>query len=795
MFKITDFVEFDSSNRAVCPNCALEGKAKKRNLSLIPDSDGAYKCHRGCSPETIRAALGQEKPRQVPTAIAQQPQKTSTSVAPHRIAEDHRQLMDNSTQAMEWLNQRGISREIAAHYKLGIARSKVGNRHLPGISIPLPNHSATAYWRKKRVAPWLPAAELPDEYQAWSQYAIPQQTFLTHNPPEAKTTYLCEGEWDAIRLGWELRGQSEIAIAAFTCGCSASPSVEELDRLPGEVVIFYDIDEPGRKGAEKLAGRLGKRAKVATVPAPDDCPEGWDISDALDYCPLSDIHAAAAAAIRWRRPEKVSDLRQRIVTNDELMARAPDYIEWLVPDLFTPNELFILGMPPRGGKSLFCMTLAKAIATGGKFLDRPVTQGSVLYINLEDGEAKIKTRQTAQVWSKGLPVYWLDKFKLNELNDLAEAIEHIEDLRLIIIDTFSRVRSDGSKETGAEMGQVLEPLQELAKDKNICILITHHLSKGTLEEGQNPFDLLRGSGSIRATCRGAMVIIPGESCYRLLSENGHSDNLDLRVRIYPETLEWQLLGNWQPKIDGDMKAQILDHLNLVGQATVTQVAESLNFKASSVSTTLYRLHADDMVAKTGGSGRAPAVYSRSPNLSQQGVLLLGHQDADGVRSVALSQQVEGYKSFSDQSDHLAESDQNRMITSPENDHFPAVIDILLGQSYRPCSEGAVVSQQAPPLLGQVGTTEKKQLAHTKPGDRVYYIGSDTAALRTDGTKQLAHIKPGDQVYYVGSNSADFRICGERQLTVKAVSDGIAVLTYPKWLVTQSIAASDLEIAE
>lgn len=36
---------------------------------------------------------------------------------------------------------------------------------------------------------------------------------------------------------------------------------------------------------------------------------------------------------------------------------------------------------------------------------------------------------------------------------------------------------------------------------------------------------------------------------------------------------------WNPRIDGDMKQQILDHLNLVGEATIQAIATELNFNA------------------------------------------------------------------------------------------------------------------------------------------------------------------------------------------------------------------------
>jgi hypothetical protein len=86
------------------------------------------------------------------------------------------------------------------------------------------------------------------------------------------------------------------------------------------------------------------------------------------------------------------------------MERAPDYVEWLVNDILNANELFLLA----AGKSLLAMRLSRAVACGTKFLDRPVMQGPVIYVNLEDADAKIKERVEAQQWPEGVPVHWLD---------------------------------------------------------------------------------------------------------------------------------------------------------------------------------------------------------------------------------------------------------------------------------------------------------------------------------------------------------------------------------------------------
>ena len=100
------------------------------------------------------------------------------------------------------------------------------------------------------------------------------------------------------------------------------------------------------------------------------------------------------------------------------------------------------------------MLLAKCIASREKFLGRAVTKGSVLYVNLEDSEAKVKQRELAQGWERDLPIYWLDRFKLSEtafLRDLAEEL----DVRLVVLDTLSRIRDDNLQESSAEISRYL----------------------------------------------------------------------------------------------------------------------------------------------------------------------------------------------------------------------------------------------------------------------------------------------------------------------------------------------------
>lgn len=685
-FEISNYVTFNSKGRGICPACQqVKGRNyRKLNLSLL--DSGAYHCHRGCTPAEIREALGATKERIIPTAIATSKPPSPISISPQKVKEAHDQLISQETsKAKTWLEARGITEEIIRHFRLGIARSKVGKSHLPSISIPIPaNSDCTAYYQKKRVAPWLTQEEQPPEYKPWSQYGIPATIFFTHQPPNPDKTFLCEGEWDAMMLGYlaHKANRTDVAVATFTCGCCTVPVEAELDRLPGTVYVFYDRNDqptergtiPAEQGIKKVAAALGSRCRVALVPMPKGCEvNGWDVSDAINAgYGLDDFDAALTEArkIAPDQEEKKHEnpLRSRLVSTDELVARAPDYVEWLVPDILTADELFALGSPPRGGKSLMCMLLARCVASGQNFLDRPVMQGSVIYVNLEDSEAKVRERIEAQEWSEGLPVYWINKFKLNEISYLIELAEEIDDLRLIVLDTLSRIRSDETSESAAEMSMVLEPLQEFAKNRKVCILLVHHTRKLSVEHAtlDDLFDSLRGSGAIRGTCRGLLIIAPADNnCYRLAAENGWGKH-DLKIRLDNTKAEWQLLGKWNPQINFDQQQLALDFMNKVGSATIETIAKETAIPKRSLYTVLDRMCKEGLLKKHGQ--RKSAVYIRPIQPIQQLNCLLnsGNEGRDSVRGANSTKKQFFSRGDQRKSDHATNAKDDHFL---ENDHF------------------------------------------------------------------------------------------------------------------------------
>jgi hypothetical protein len=236
----------------------------------------------------------------------------------------------DAAKALGWLQQRGITREMIKRYRLGLEKRVVTpNESNPerketywaiAIFIPVPSRSGRFYV-KKRVAPWLSDDERPSYLGKWTQFGVPATIWFTQNPDEAQETWFCEGEWDAIKLG-ELARQrgKKIAVACSTAGAGSLPKQEQLDRLPGAVTSFFDRDEAGTKGAQKLAEALGERGRIALVPMGGDSDQkGWDVSNALDAdYTWEDFEAAASLASCYIPPtEKDESSGDRPISRDE----------------------------------------------------------------------------------------------------------------------------------------------------------------------------------------------------------------------------------------------------------------------------------------------------------------------------------------------------------------------------------------------------------------------------------------------------------------------------------------------
>ena len=149
-----------------------------------------------------------------------------------------------------------------------------------------------------------------------------------------------------------------------------------------------------------------------------------------------------------------------------------------------------------------------AVATGGTALGTyPVPQGEVLYLCLEDGERRAQARLNDQMTYMGmteapenLMIVTRDP---STVGDGFEAkvsgwIEEHPHAKLIVIDILEKVRPKRSR-NGSVYGDdyaALSPIQQIAQDHNIAILVIHHSNKTKPEDFRDT-----ASGSNRAPGR------------------------------------------------------------------------------------------------------------------------------------------------------------------------------------------------------------------------------------------------------------------------------------------------------
>lgn len=346
-FSIFDHIQFNKIGRAICPSCLLlkgEGYRKfNLSVSLQPADHGAYMCHRGCTNEQIRDAIGDSKPLEktyIPTAKPPKPAEYKST----REIESRAQLLFetagyNAPKALQYLLDRGIQARTLEYFKIGLTYKKFqcgGNwEDYPCIFIPY--EIETGKWLGKYFPnKWLPESERPEQQMA--QPSVTARWYFTHQP-DGKELWICEGEWDALLLGQTLYDQQlEISVCTATCGAGGIPKDLSLLAKYDRIVIFYDRDDAGEKGSKKLAEAIGDRAFVATVPAPVDHKKGYDITDGFKE--FGDEYLAML--IQASVSEKTIDVVSEEITeeNPQIAAENPQEPEQEVIhlDRYDPDE-------------------------------------------------------------------------------------------------------------------------------------------------------------------------------------------------------------------------------------------------------------------------------------------------------------------------------------------------------------------------------------------------------------------------------------------------------------------------
>lgn len=412
-----------------------------------------------------------------------------------------------------------------------------------------------------------------------------------------------EVAYKAMPLGW-----APVAFAGPWDRTDWSPL---LSRHP---VIIPANDRPGARhaaGLESYLRGLGIEASILALP-PGLAP-GWRIADGLP----EGITLGLDEAPRSQQPE----LGEFYTAADLALYEAPE-VEWLIEGWLPTGLTFLVGKS-KVGKSWLSLDLAIQIAAGRPVFGKVRTNKcDVLYIALEDHPNRMKSRvdkmlgcdeyTTGVTFTHSWPT--LDNGGLERMGSYLDTHPAC---RLIFVDIFVRVRGkpDGRAGVYQQDYQDIVPIQKLANDRRVAIVLLHHTRK---QEAADAFDTVSGSTGLMGAADTTMILTRrrGEpnGTLAIVGRDIIEDG-EFAVRFDKETAKWTLLGP-AAQVKAETEQQRVYDLLLASEAPVTaaEMASELSIGLPTVKTCLNRLKKRNAVhnIKFGLWGVAGRDYEKTP---------------------------------------------------------------------------------------------------------------------------------------------------------------------------------------
>lgn len=318
---------------------------------------------------------------------------------------------------------------------------------------------------------------------------------------------------------------------------------------------------------------------------------------------LSRLSEAKAKASLWISAEQKQSQTNVINAVDLLNLNLPE-LKTIVPGLLVVGLFFLVGKP-KLGKSWLLLQIALAVALGGIALGSiPVEPAEVLYLALEDGRRRLKSRLKILLnGCQGKPnsltfaTSWrtLDAGGLEDLEDWL--IAHPK-TRLIVIDVFKRVRPAERANVGM-YGQDYDaaaPIKDLAEKYDCCIVLCHHTRKSGSDD---PLEMVSGSNGLNASADGTLVLRRerGQHDATLFVTGRDIQEAEVALSWDPAVTLWSVLGNASEFRVTPERAAILKVLKDSGcELSPKYIGESLGKSAGATRKLLWELSQQGLVS-------------------------------------------------------------------------------------------------------------------------------------------------------------------------------------------------------
>ncbi len=504
----------------------------------------------------------------------------------------------------KWIHPRDL--EIM---QLGLTEIKYEGR--PAVCIPYYRMDGTEHTRY-RIRTDI-SAKKGSKWSTGDNDLIPYGLQRLTDARAAKYLIIVEGESDC----WTLWGHRFPALGIPGAKMAGKLQTEYLTGIE-KVFIIQEPDPAGQKFASDVRKRLreiGYKRQIHTL----DFQELTGVKDPnelhkKDVKAFSSAFKAAMASIEPPKPkiQRLQDLQKTILPETK----------WAIDPLL-PEGVTILGGKPKLGKSWLALSIQLAISAGGAALGKyPVERGEVLYISLEDNDKRLQ-RRSNQLLRNALAspdFYYATEWpRLNEggYELIEEYINEHPSLKLIVIDPWARIKPKTNTHQSQQYDddyEAITPLQKLAGEKGISILVIDHMRK---TEAEDPLDMIAGSVGKTGAVDGFLLLYRkrGESDARLfVTGRDIEEEQELLLSFNQEASMWTVKGDADDVTIASTPQQqeILDALAQAENGlTVKALAEKLEKNVNTTRNLLQKLRNHHQVTLKNNVYSIVTIVSRS----------------------------------------------------------------------------------------------------------------------------------------------------------------------------------------
>lgn len=200
----------------------------------------------------------------------------------------------------------------------------------------------------------------------------------------------------------------------------------------------------------------------------------------------------------------------KYLEGDKLQGLDLPPVEFVVENLF-PIGLNLIASPPKYGKSFLVLDLCLSVATGSNFLGFKTNKADCLYLALEDSFNRLKERMNKVLDGKPAPSGFVSTINASNISnglieELTTFLTDKPNTKLIVIDTFQKIRCDGTRGQSAYATDYnqMDPLKKFADQNKICILLVHHTKKD--RDVSDVFGNISGTQGIFGSCDTVVVL-------------------------------------------------------------------------------------------------------------------------------------------------------------------------------------------------------------------------------------------------------------------------------------------------